>query len=49
MTNNHLQNITEKTKDGATRTSLKTGVELRSPGSVSKSCATCEVENEYQL
>ena len=28
MTNNDLQNITQKTKDLATRTTLKTGVEL---------------------
>jgi hypothetical protein len=31
-TNNDLQNITHKTKDRVTRTSLKTEVELRCPG-----------------
>jgi len=29
MANNDLQNITQKTKDRATRTTLKTGGELR--------------------
>ena len=29
MTNNDLQNITQKTKDGVTRTPVKTGSELR--------------------
>ena len=31
ITNNDLQNITQKTKDRATRTSLKTGSELIAP------------------
>jgi hypothetical protein len=34
-TNNYLQHITEKTKDRATRTPLKTGAELRCSGMVS--------------
>jgi len=36
-TNNDLQNITQKTKDRATRTSLKTGAELGCPGKESSS------------
>jgi len=39
-TNNDLQNIAQKTKDRATRTSLKTGGELRCSGRVSRSCST---------
>ena len=39
-TNNDQQNITQKTKDQATRTPLKTGVELRRPGRVNSSCST---------
>jgi hypothetical protein len=46
-TNNNLQNITEKIKDPATRTSLKTGGELWWYGSLSRSCCytcgTCRV------
>jgi hypothetical protein len=36
-TNNDLQDITHKTKDRITRTSLKTGGELRISGRVSSS------------
>jgi hypothetical protein len=35
-----LQNITQKTKDRATRTPLKTGGELRCSGSVSRNYST---------
>ena len=35
-----LQNITQKTKDRATRTPLKTGDELMCSGKVSSSCST---------
>jgi hypothetical protein len=38
-TRNDLQNTTQKTKDRATRTSLKTGDELMCPGRISSSCA----------
>ena len=43
-TNNdlQLQNITQKTKDRATRTPLKTGGELRCYRRVSSSCSTCD-------
>ena len=40
MTNNDLQNTTQKTKDRATRTPLKTGCEHMCPGRVSSSCST---------
>jgi hypothetical protein len=39
-TNNDLQYITQKTKDRATRTPLKTGSELRCPRRASGSCST---------
>ena len=39
--NNNLQNIAQKTKDGATRTPLKTGSELRCSGRVGSSWSTC--------
>ena len=39
--NNDPQNITQKTKDRATRTKLETEGELRCSGRVSSSCATC--------
>jgi hypothetical protein len=39
---NDLQNTTQKTKDRATRTQLKTGGELRCSGRVSSSCATSD-------
>ena len=40
-TNNDLQNTTQKTKDRATRTPLKTGGELMMwSGKVSSSCST---------
>ena len=40
-TNNDLQNITHKNKDGATRTTLNTGDELMCSGRVSSSSSTC--------
>jgi len=39
MPNNDLQNTTQKTKDRATRTTLKSGGELRCSGRVSSSCS----------
>ena len=39
-TNNDLQSTTQKTKDRATRTPLKTGSELRCSGRESSSCST---------
>ena len=39
-TNNDIQNITQKTKDRATRTSLKTGGELMCSERVGSSCST---------
>ena len=39
-TNNELQNTTLKTKDGATRTQLKTGGELMCSEKVNSSCST---------
>ena len=39
--NNDLQNITQNTRDRATRTLLKTEDELRSSGRVSSSCSSC--------
>ncbi len=39
-TNYDLQTITQKNKDRATHTPLKTGGELRCPGMVSSSCST---------
>jgi len=44
-TNNDLQSITQKSKDRATRTSLKTGRELRFSGRVSSFCSTCGTRN----
>ena len=43
-TNNDLQITTQKTKDRATRTPIRTweGVELRFSGRVSSSCSTCD-------
>jgi hypothetical protein len=39
--NNDLQNITQKTKDRATGTPLKTGDELLFSGREGSSCSTC--------
>ena len=39
-TNNDLQNITQKSKDRVTRTSLKAGVTSGAPGRVISSCST---------
>jgi hypothetical protein len=39
--NNYLQNITQKTKDGARRTPLQIGGELRCSERISSSCSTC--------
>jgi hypothetical protein len=41
-TNNDLQNITQKTKDQATRTPLKTWCDLRCSETVCSSCSTCD-------
>ena len=41
-TNNDLQIITQKNKDRATRTPLKTWGELRSSGRISRCCSTCD-------
>ena len=41
-TNNNLQNITQKTKDRATRTPLKPGGELRCTERVNNFCSTCD-------
>ena len=40
-TNNDLQNTTQKAKDRARRTPLKTGGKLRCSGRVGSSCSTC--------
>ena len=40
-TNNDLQNISQETKDRATRTPLQTRSEHECSGSVSSSCSTC--------
>ena len=39
--NNNLQSTTQKTKNQATQTPLKTGGELRCSRRVSSSCSTC--------
>jgi hypothetical protein len=41
-TNNDLLNITQKTKDRATRSPIKTGGELGCPERVSRSCSTSD-------
>ena len=41
MTSNDLQNFTQKFKVRTTRTSLKSGDELKCPGRVCSSCYTC--------
>jgi len=41
MTNNDLQNITQKSIDGATRIPLTTGGELRCSGKASRFWSTC--------
>ena len=52
---NDLQNITQKTKDRATRTLLKTAGELRCSGRVSSYCSTREAyrftveQHEHQM
>jgi hypothetical protein len=40
-TNNDLENITQKTKHRATRTSIKTGGERMYTGRVGSICSTC--------
>jgi hypothetical protein len=40
-TNKNLQNITQKSKDRATRTPLKTGVNAKCTGRVRSRCSTC--------
>ena len=42
-TNKHLQNIAQKTKERARRTSLKTMSEHKSSGRVFISCKTCNI------
>jgi len=41
-TKNDLQNITQKTKDRATRTPLKSGDDLKRSRRVNNSCSTCD-------
>ena len=41
-TSNDLQNITQKTKDRATRTHYKPGVKSGAPVRVNSSCSTCD-------
>ena len=54
-TNNDLQNTTQKNKDWATRTPLKTGDELMCSGRVGSACSTCDIRcitvkrNEHHL
>jgi len=45
-TNNYLQNITQKTKDGATWTPLKTGDELGAQEGPVSSCSICNTRRE---
>ena len=47
-TNNDLQNITQKTRDRVTRTTLKTGGESRCPRRLSSSCSTCGTRCQKQ-
>ena len=42
-TNDDLQNTTQKTKAGATRTPLNTGGELTCSGRASSSCSTSDI------
>ena len=44
-TNNHLQHTTQKTKDRATRTPLKTGREFRYFGRVSSCCSSSGISH----
>ena len=48
-TNNHLQNITQKTKERARRTSLKNMGEHRYSGRVCSSCATCDTHRNIHF
>jgi hypothetical protein len=48
-TNNNLHNITQKTKDCTTRTTIKTGSELMCTGRVSCSCSTSAISRFAQL
>ena len=48
-TNNNLQKITHKTKDRVTRTTLKTGGELRCHERVSSSCSTSGTRRVNQV
>jgi len=45
-TNNDLQNTTQKTKDWATRTPLKTGGELRCSGRVRSTGTICGTHDD---
>jgi hypothetical protein len=47
-TNNDQQNVSQKTKDRATRIPLKTGNELRCAGRVSSLCSTCGTRKTKQ-
>jgi hypothetical protein len=48
--NNDLQNITQKTKDRATRTPIKTiEGDLRCSGRVGSSCTTCGTRQSIHL
>ena len=46
-TKNYLQNTTQKTKDRATRTLLKTADELRCSGRAGSSCSTLITFNRF--
>jgi hypothetical protein len=48
-TNNDLQNITQKTKDGVTRTTLKSRSELMYSGTVSSSRSTSDTHRVTQV
>ena len=48
-TNNDLENITQKTKDRATQTLLKTGSELMPPGRAISSCSTWDIRRNVIL
>jgi len=45
LTNNDLQSTTQKTKDPAKQTSLKSGGELWCSEKVSSSCSTCDTRS----
>jgi hypothetical protein len=45
ITNNDLQNSSQKNNDTETRTPLKTTGKLRCPGRVSSSCSTSDIRH----